>query len=48
MKTKKSYYWKYVIKNMVPNTFLHYEFFKYMFLQHFLNYNFHIILKINI
>ena len=43
------HFWKYVIRNRVPNTFFfwHYEHFKHMFFQHFLYHNIHTILKIN-
>ena len=38
---------KFIIWNIVPIHFLYYEYFKYIFLQHFLNYSFRIILNNN-
>ena len=42
--TKEFQYQRYY-KNMLPNTFFHYEYSKDVFLTHFLNHSFHIILK---
>ena len=41
------HYRKYVIRNMVPNTFFCIEYIKHMISEHFLNHSFHIILKTN-
>ena len=42
------YFWKVVIKNIVPNTFFAlWVYFKYVFSKHFLNHSFHIILNNN-
>ena len=38
---------KFIIWNIVPIHFLYYEYFKYIFLRHFLNYSFRIILNNN-